>query len=105
VAAFAERDVFDVARDLVQRVQTDLTAVRDTGTHKGKDRERLDTALKHLSDLDRTLTKDKFSKGRLDEAIEDVQHVIDHNTLESRDRDTLLADVRTLRELRLAHER
>ncbi len=58
-------------------------------------------ALKHLSELDRNFTEDKFSKGPLSAAIGNVQGVLDHNRLETRERDILTADVHDLRELRL----
>jgi hypothetical protein len=95
---FAQGDEYDDARKLVQRVQDDLHAVHAT---RHKDRSRINDAMKHLSDLDRNFTKDKFKKEPLSDAIGSVQGVLDHNTLEARERDMLSADVHDLRELRL----
>jgi hypothetical protein len=68
-----------------------------------KERERYDNAMKHLSEFDRDLSRNKFDKGKLDEAIEDVKNVVEHNTLEPGLRDALsqdLSDLRALRERR-----
>jgi hypothetical protein len=95
---FAQGDEYDEARNLVQRVQDDLHSVQPNGH---KDRDRINDALKHLSELDKTFTKDKFHKGPLSDAIGNLQDILDHNTLEPRERDVLNADVHDLRELRL----
>jgi hypothetical protein len=100
-AAFAQGDEYDQARTMVQRVQDDLKTIQPAGPHQGKDRERIQEALKHLSDMDRKFTKDKFSKGAVGDAISNVQSILDHNTLETRERDMLNADVHDLRELKL----
>jgi Ni/Co efflux regulator RcnB len=96
--AFAQGDEYSEARNLVQRVQDDLHALHPS---EHKDRDRINDVLKHLSDLDRKFTKDKFSKAPLSDAIGKLQDVLDHNTLETRERDTLNADIHDLRELRL----
>ena len=101
---YRERDRYSVdARDLVQRAQADLQRLRDLSPRKEKERERIENALKRLSDFDRSLSKNKFDKDRLNEAIEDLKNVVDHNTLESRDRDALNADLADLRLLRSSH--
>lgn len=99
--AFAQGDEYDAARNLIQHVQDDLHSIQPAGPHQGKDRERIQDALKHLSDLDRHLTKDKFSKGSIGDAIDNVQDILNHNTLETRERDMLNADAHDLRELKL----
>jgi hypothetical protein len=98
------RDRYSVdARDLVQRTQRDLQRARDLRPRNDKERERIENALKHLSDFDRNLSKNKFDKDRLNEAIDDLKNVVDHNTLEPRDRDALNADLGELRLLRSSH--
>lgn len=96
--AFAQGDQYEEARNMVQRVQDDLHHLNPTN---GKDRDRVNDALKHLSDLDRNFTKDKFKKAPLSDAIGNLQGILDHNTLETRERDMLNADIHDLRELRL----
>lgn len=95
----AQSPRYEEARAVVDRTQTDLTRsiglVRDS-----KELERYKNAQKKLSTFDRHLVKGKFDKGTLDSAIEDLQHVLDHNTLQGQDRDTLMDDIHRLRELR-----
>jgi hypothetical protein len=97
-AALAQGDEYDEARNLVQRVQDDLHTLHPVAH---KDRERVKGALKHLSDLDRKFTKDQFRKAPLSDAIGNVQGILEHNTLDARERDTLNTDIHDLRELRL----
>jgi hypothetical protein len=88
------------ARSLVDRVAEDLRHAEKVNHAKEKERERIENAQHHLSDFDRSLSKGKFDKDRLDEAIEDLKNVVDHNTLTPEDRDALNADLRDLRQLR-----
>ncbi|HZS09098.1 MAG TPA: hypothetical protein VFD58_29965 [Blastocatellia bacterium] len=93
---------YEQARDLVSRVQQDLRHAADfIQRSKDKDgRERFENAQKHLSEFDRALSKGKFDKDKLDEAIDDLKNVVEHNTLAGEDRDALTQDVRDLRQLR-----
>jgi hypothetical protein len=70
------------------------------GRSSGKERERYTNAMSHLSRFDRELTKNRFDKDLLDGAIEDVNNLVNHNTLSSGDRDRLSQDLRQLRNLR-----
>jgi hypothetical protein len=88
------------ARGLIQRITDDLQRVRNLGDRNHKEKERVDNALKHLSDFDRNWTRHNFNQGRLDSAIDDIKNVVKNNTLEPRDRDMLTADMRDLREFR-----
>lgn len=93
------------ARDLVARVQSDLQRAAQSPTVRGKDRERYDNALRHLSQFDRDLTRGKFDKGKLDTAIDNVKRVVQNNTLVVEDRDALREDLARLRGLRAAYDR
>jgi hypothetical protein len=88
------------ARSVVQRTEEDLHQLRREGARNEKERERVDNARKHLSDFDRNLSRNKFDKGRLDSAIDDVKNVVEHDTLQARDRDALTADLNDLRRIR-----
>lgn len=96
---------YDDMRGVVQRTQDDLRQVRREGARNNKERERIDNARKHLSDFDRNLSRNRFDKGRLDSAIDDVKNVVEHDTLEARDRDALKTDLEDLRHLREIHGR
>ena len=96
------------ARDLIARVQSDLKRAADFGSHGDikkvkrdeKEIERYRKAQRHASDFDRHLSKGHFDKGELDDLIEGVKNVLDHNTLESQDRDAINDDLRDLRDFR-----
>jgi hypothetical protein len=86
-------------RGLVDRTQADLRAAGDI-QHGDKERERYKHAQKSLSTFDRHLAKGHFDKDKLDDAIGDIQSVIDHNTLQASSRDALVRDVADLRTAR-----
>jgi hypothetical protein len=83
-------------REVVDRTQSDLRAAVDL-EHGGKQADRYRNAQDHLSDFDRSLSKGHFDKDRLDRAIGDLQHLLDHNTLQASTRDALRRDVEDLR--------
>jgi hypothetical protein len=91
-----------MARDLVARAQSDVQKASQftRNNEKGKERERFDNSQKSLAELDRSFSKGKYNKDRLDKAIEDIQSILDHNTLASEDRDVLRQDVTDLRAMR-----
>jgi hypothetical protein len=88
------------ARDLVTRVQGDLERSAEFVKSNEKERERYHNVQHKLSEFDRELRAGHFDKGKLDDAIDDLKNVVKNNTLESRDRDTLAADLSDLRTLR-----
>lgn len=91
-------------RQLIDRTQTDLrSASQLEHTGNGKQRDRYRNAQKSLSTFDRHLTKGKFDKDKLNDAIGDIQSVLDHNTLQASSRDALLSDVQNLRLARAAN--
>lgn len=103
-AAFAQHPEFPEARNLVQRVQEDLRhSVGFASPMVKKDHkqvERWDNAQRSLSNFDKHLSEGKFDKGELDDAINDLKNVVDHNTLSSEDRDRLNRDLADLRQFR-----
>jgi hypothetical protein len=98
--AFAQSARYDEARQVVGRTQVDLDRAASFLKSNKKEQERLRNAQKHLSEVDRHMAKGKFDKGTLDSAIEDIQNVLDHNVLQSQDRDMLMRDIKELREIR-----
>ena len=85
------------ARAVIDRTQNDLRRAEDFERQKGKEVSRYDNAQKHLSDFDRDYTRGHFDKGKLNDAINNLKDVVDHNTLNPQDRDALSADLRDLR--------
>jgi hypothetical protein len=95
----AQRD-WDHARGLVGKAQQDLQNISSIATMSGKERERYDNALHHLSAFDQDLAHNHFDRGRLDTAVDDIDNVCKNNTLTPNERDVLLADIRELRHLK-----
>ena len=90
-------------RDIVDRVQADLERAADFTRSNGKESERYHNVQHHLSEFERELKRGRFDKDKLDAAIDDLKNVVKNNTLESKDRDALaadLSDLRTLRDIR-----
>lgn len=96
-------EIYTSTRSLIGRVQADLKRAEDFVPPSQKERERYENAQRHLSELDRELSKGKFDKEKLDSAIDDVKNVVENNTLTPDSRDALTADLRSLRELRAKH--
>jgi hypothetical protein len=100
-----DRGFRDHGRGLIDRTQDDLRRAAEFERHRGKEVIRYENAQKHLSDFDREMTKGHFDKDRLDEAIDDVKNVVEHNTLDADDRDNLRRDLSDLRAMREEHDR
>jgi hypothetical protein len=95
----AQRD-WDRARGLVGKAQQDLQNISSIATMSGKERERYDNALHHLSEFDQDLSHSHFDKGKLDTSVDDIDNVCKNNTLTPSERDVLLGDIRELRHLK-----
>jgi hypothetical protein len=67
----------------------DLEAIAAHNTYSGKERQRYDNALRHVSQFARRFQEGRFDKDKLDDAIGDVQHVIDKNPMDGRAREIL----------------
>jgi len=100
--AFSQDGRYGRARDLVSRVQKNLRRAERFTQPNEKERERYHNAQQHLSEFDRKLSEGRFDKDKLDEAIDDVKNVVEHNTLAAESRDVLSRDLEELRDLRKA---
>ena len=100
--AFSQDRRYGRARDLVSRVQKNLRRAERFTPPNEKEKERYHNAQQHLSEFDRKLSEGRFDKDKLDEAIDDVKIVVEHNTLAAESRDVLSRDLEELRDLRKA---
>jgi hypothetical protein len=66
----------------------------------GRERSRYDHAIRHLSEFQNRLYQGHFDRDRLDQAINDVQNVVNHNPLDNRARGMLWNDLNDLRAFR-----
>ena len=88
-------------RGLVDRTQSDLRNSTDLG-HGNKQRDRYHKAQDHLSKLDKSLSHGKYNKGALNDSIDELKSILDHNTLQMSSRDALMHD---LTDLKIARDR
>jgi hypothetical protein len=85
---------------LIRSVQSDLSRAASHGYMSGRERSRLDQALRNLSDFDRDLSRGRFDRHDLDRAIDHIKDVVSHNRIDPRERDILYADLNRLRDFR-----
>lgn len=90
---------------LVDRVHTDLNHAYGVWHFSGSDRDRLNHAEKELREFAQTWSNGKFDKGKLDDAMSAIQHVLNDNHMPSESRDALSDDLGRLRRMREAWER
>jgi hypothetical protein len=91
---------WEYARQIVDRTIDDLRHLERQEAFAGDDRERYQHALRALADADRALADGRFDRGKLDEAIDHVDHVAKSRILDPRERDRVLDDLRDLRRMR-----
>jgi len=88
-----DRAVFDRARMDLDRASAYPYASR-------ADRKRFDEARRELFDFESRFDRGRYNKHELDEAIDRIERVVSHNSLEPRDRGALADDVRRMRDYR-----
>ena len=82
----------------------DLKMIASHNTYSGKEMERYDSAMTHLSQFAERLHDGRFDKGKLDQSIGDVENVLNRNPMDGRARDILNRDVLELRRLRRTYD-
>jgi hypothetical protein len=96
-SAFQYSADFGRLRGLVDRTQSDLRNALALEPAGPKQHERYREAQKGLSNFDKQLAKGHFDHGKVDEAVEHVKSILDHNTLQATSRDALMHDIEELR--------
>lgn len=89
----------------IQKIHADLNAGYHSWHLSHGDMDRLRGAERHLHEFASRWRHGDFDKGKLDDAIASIQHVIDNNHLQGPERDNLWQDVSTLRQMREAYDR
>jgi len=77
---------------------------QSNGVYSKRERARYDNALRHLGEFQARLQRRNFDKDKLDQAIEDVQNVVDHNPMDRRAKEVLWHDLGALRSLRARYD-
>jgi hypothetical protein len=99
---YQQRDELSSLRSLVDRTQSDLRSASDLN-HGNRQTDRYHKAQDHLSKLDRSLSHGKYNKGALNDCIDELKSILDHNTIQVRSRDTLMRDLSDLKVARARH--
>jgi hypothetical protein len=85
---------------LVGRVLSDLDAAATNARLDGHERKHFDTVAQKLQEFEERLAQGKFDTGKLDKAIENLEHLADADRISGRDRDILARDLQDLRQFR-----
>jgi hypothetical protein len=95
---YYERPIPD--RSLFDHVRADLDRASNYPYASRSDRKRFDEARRELFDFEARFDRGIFEKRELDHAIDRVQNVVSHNSLDPRDRGALDEDLRRMRDFR-----
>jgi hypothetical protein len=87
-------------RSLFNRVRADLDRASNYPYASRSDRKRFDEARRDLFDFEARFDQGRYEKRELDHAIERIQNVVSHNSLDPRDRGALDEDLRRMRDYR-----
>ncbi len=95
---------YEDAHDAAQQTMRDLQRAQMNDQAHGKDEQRIDQAMKRLSEFDRHLAKHHFDEDKLDSTIQAVSDVSVKDHLDQSDLDAIAADANSLRRVRLQHK-
>jgi hypothetical protein len=90
---------------LIDRVHEDLNHGYQVWKVNDGDRKRLNHAGEELREFAKQWHQGKFDKGKLDDSIGAIQHVLNDNHLAGSERDALWSDAEQLRRMREAYDR
>jgi hypothetical protein len=91
-------------RTLFNRVRADLDRAANYPYASRADRKRFDEARRDLFDFESRFDQGRYEKRELDHAIDRIQSVASHNSLDARDRGALDEDLRRMRDYRAYRE-
>lgn len=91
-------------RALFDRVRMDLDRAANYPYASRGDRKRFDEARRELFDFESRFDRGRYERHELDQAISKLQHVVERNSLEARDRGALSEDLRLMRDFRSFRE-
>lgn len=91
-------------RGLFRRAHADLNRASGYPYQSRADRKRFDEAKRDLFDFSSRFDQGRYEKKELDRAIDRMQSVLEHNSLDARDRGALDDDLRRMRDYRAFRE-
>jgi hypothetical protein len=92
-------------RELFDRTRADLDRAGAYPYSSRADRKRFDEAKHELFDFESRFDQGRYERHELDEAIDRIQHVVSHNSLDPHDRGALDEDLRRMRDYREVRSR
>ena len=97
---YGDRDYARQDRGLFDRARMDLDRASAYPYASRTDRKRFDEARSKLFDFESRFDQGRYEKHFLDGAIDHIQHVVESNSLDPRDRGSLSDDLRRMRDYR-----
>jgi hypothetical protein len=97
---YGDREYARQDRALFDHVRMDLDRASAYPYASRSDRRRFDDARRELFDFESRFDQGRYEKHELDEAIDRIQHVVNENSLDPRDRGALSDDLRRMRDYR-----
>jgi hypothetical protein len=97
---YGDRDYARQDRGLFDRARMDLDRASAYPYASHADRKRFDEARGKLFDFESRFDQGRYDKHELDGAIDRIQHVVNSNSLDPRDRGALADDLRRMRDYR-----
>jgi hypothetical protein len=97
---YGDRDYARQDRGVFDRARIDLERASAYPYASPGDRKRFDEARGKLYEFQIRFDQGRYDKHHLDEAIDRMQHVVEANSLDPRDRGSLSDDVRRMRDYR-----
>ena len=92
-------------RALFDKVRADLDHASGYPYSSRADLKRFDEARRDLFDFESRFDQGRYEKHELNVAIDHLDRVVSHNSLDPRDRGTLSDDLRRMRDFREFHDR
>lgn len=89
---------------LFGRVRSDLDRASNYRYASHSDQKRFDEARRDLFDFESRFDRGRYDRHELDRAIDRVQNVVNHNSLDPRERGALEDDLRRMRDFRSFRE-
>ena len=85
---------------LISRVMGDLSRAAANAHSDGHERKHFDEVAQNLQEFEGRWAQGKFDSGKLNKAIQNLEHLADADRVRGRDRDVLARDVQDLRQFR-----
>lgn len=95
--SFQDRSLFD-------RVRSDLDRAGNYRYASRADQKRFDEARRELLDFESRFDRGRYDRHELDQAINRIEKVVTHNSLDPRERGALEDDLRRMRDYRAFRE-